>query len=339
LLGQIEKPPSLHRYAYASNNPTTRIDLTGYADADANALAKAMSKSAAGWMASDHRPAHQKSWSRNFAEALYVEVPLRAMPGQAKMLEGMARQDAKEFAAGAGEAVAVAATPLVVKEGGGALLDKVPALARVLRKDVGEWASSALGKGGEVLRGVATRAKGLFGEPPAGGNSLVPAKGSVEPLPPQAGGEVIEMVPNAEGTYVASFEAEASGLAAGPQPRAGLEAPSTARLPQDVKVNPRAPKALSLDRRIGSSSAQHAQLQADIAAAQARGARNIRVNQQQLDAAGNRVGTGRPDLQYTLEEQQFHIEYDTPSSGRGVPHADRLLANDPAAVVETKTIE
>jgi len=162
---------------YASDNPTTRVDLTGFTDAVANGLAKAMSKSAAGWMVSDHRPAYQKSWTQNYLETLYVEVPIRAMPGQAKMLEGMAREDAKEFAAGTGEALAVAATPLVVKEGGGALLDRVPALARVLRKDVGEWASSALSKGKAALESAATRLKGLLGEPPAGGNTFVPATG------------------------------------------------------------------------------------------------------------------------------------------------------------------
>jgi RHS repeat-associated protein len=185
-LGQIDRPPSLHRYLYASDNPTTRIDLTGYDDADANALAKAMSTSSAGWMASDHRPAYQKSWTRNYLETLYVEVPIRAMPGQAKMFEGMARQDAKEFASGAGEAVAVAATPLVVKEGGGALLDRVPALGRFLRKDLGELASSAVSKGKAALEGATSRLKGLFGEPPAGGNSLVPATGVQPPPAPEA---------------------------------------------------------------------------------------------------------------------------------------------------------
>jgi RHS repeat-associated protein len=43
-LGQIDRPPSLHRYTYASDNPTTRIDLTGFYDADANALAKALGR-------------------------------------------------------------------------------------------------------------------------------------------------------------------------------------------------------------------------------------------------------------------------------------------------------
>jgi RHS repeat-associated protein len=40
-LGEIDRPPSLHRYMFAGDNPATRIDLTGYDDADANALAKA----------------------------------------------------------------------------------------------------------------------------------------------------------------------------------------------------------------------------------------------------------------------------------------------------------
>jgi RHS repeat-associated protein len=111
------------------------------------------------------------------------------------------------------------------------------------------------------------------------------------------------------------------------------------RLPQDVAVGPKAPDALPLNRPVGMSAAQNAQVQADIAAARAQGARDFRVNQQQLDAAGQRVGINRPDLQYTLNGVRVHIEYDTPSSGRGPDHADRILANDPSARVILKIIK
>jgi len=69
------------------------------------------------------------------------------------------------------------------------------------------------------------------------------------------------------------------------------------------------------------------------------GATDIRINQYQVTKAdghadaGTMVGRNRPDLQFTLNGQRYHIEYDTPSSGRGQGHADRILANDPGAIV------
>jgi hypothetical protein len=102
------------------------------------------------------------------------------------MLEGMARQDAKEFAGGAGEAAIVGAIPLIVKEGGGALLEKLPTLAKWLNKDVGELASSALSKGKAALESATSKLKGLFGETPAGGNPLVPVTGVQPPVAPEA---------------------------------------------------------------------------------------------------------------------------------------------------------
>jgi RHS repeat-associated protein len=123
-----------------------------------------------------------------------------------------------------------------------------------------------------------------------------------------------------------------------------LPAPTTSRLPQDIAVNPDPPPATSKGT-IGTSSAQNAELQKDIARAQAQGATDIRVNQQQVNASGKRVGVNRPDLQYTTSDKRRHIiEYDRPSgrgtnSRRGRKHADRCLANDPQCVVETKTIE
>jgi len=67
---------------------------------------------------------------------------------------------------------------------------------------------------------------------------------------------------------------------------------------------------------------------------------DIRVNQQQVNASGECVGINRPDLQYTQPGgTSVYIEYDTPFSGRGLPHANRTLANDPTGVVVTKTIK
>ncbi len=111
------------------------------------------------------------------------------------------------------------------------------------------------------------------------------------------------------------------------------------RLPQDVGVNPTPPKPLGLTRPISKSAAQNAQLAQDIADAKGAGGRNFRVNQQQVNAAGERVGTNRPDLQYTdASGQRQYVEYDTPASGRGQGHQDRILANDPNGNVVLKII-
>jgi RHS repeat-associated protein len=106
------------------------------------------------------------------------------------------------------------------------------------------------------------------------------------------------------------------------------------RLPRDMAVNPAAPDALGLNRPIGSSPSQNARVQQDIADAQAQGATDFRVNQQQVNADGTRVGTNRPDLQYTdANGQRTYIEYDTDASNRGAGHQARISANDPSGQV------
>ena len=116
-------------------------------------------------------------------------------------------------------------------------------------------------------------------------------------------------------------------------------APKPTRLPQDVAVNPNPPPALPLNRPVGLSATQNAQVQADIAAARAEGATDFRVNQQQVNAAGERVGVNRPDLQYTdANGQRVYVEYDTPESGRGPAHETRLNANDPDGDVILKIV-
>ncbi|TIC79606.1 hypothetical protein E8D34_20200 [Nocardioides sp. GY 10113] len=112
--------------------------------------------------------------------------------------------------------------------------------------------------------------------------------------------------------------------------RAGSRAANTgARLAQDIAVNPAAPRALGLGRSIGRASHNQA-LQADIAALP-RGATGIRVNQQQVNALGQRVGINRPDLQYTLNGQRYYVEYEGLANPRGALHEARILANDPGA--------
>ena len=64
------------------------------------------------------------------------------------------------------------------------------------------------------------------------------------------------------------------------------------------------------------------------------GAKNIRVNQQQLTYRnGQRVGINRPDLQFDYKGRRYHVEYDTPASGRGPGHQLRTTSNDPNAEI------
>jgi len=111
------------------------------------------------------------------------------------------------------------------------------------------------------------------------------------------------------------------------------------RLPQDINVNPTPPPALSLDRLIGGGPAQNAAMQADIKEARAQGETDFRVNQEQVNAAGQRVGTNRPDLQYTdANGRRVYVEYDTTSSTRGPRHQCRIMANDPNGTVILRTV-
>jgi hypothetical protein len=124
-----------------------------------------------------------------------------------------------------------------------------------------------------------------------------------------------------------------------------LVAESRARLARDVAVNPIAPPSLPIQgRKIGTSTWQSNELRRDLAAARAMGATDIRVNQQQVNAALERVGVNRPDLQYTRPDgTRVYIEYDRvtphafPNSLRGPDHMKRTLANDPNGIVILRT--
>ena len=95
-----------------------------------------------------------------------------------------------------------------------------------------------------------------------------------------------------------------------------------------------------MGRPIGLSPMQNAAVQADILEARAAGATDFRLNQQQVDAAGNRVGINRPDLQYTdASGKRVYVEYDTPRCTRGPGHQTRIMANDPTSIVILKTVK
>lgn len=106
------------------------------------------------------------------------------------------------------------------------------------------------------------------------------------------------------------------------------------RLPQDVAVKPKIPPERSTKRSIGPSPTQNAQLRADIQYLEDLGATDIRVNQQQLvHSNGQRVGINRPDLQFDYKGRRYHVEYDSPASGRGPGHQSRITSNDPDAEI------
>jgi hypothetical protein len=106
------------------------------------------------------------------------------------------------------------------------------------------------------------------------------------------------------------------------------------RLPQDTAVAPKVPKQMPQDRPIGASQSQNAQLQVDVQFLKDNGATNIRVNQQQLKLdERSRVGINRPDLQFDYNGRRYHVEYDSPASGRGPSHQSRLISNDPDAEI------
>jgi hypothetical protein len=86
---------------------------------------------------------------------------------------------------------------------------------------------------------------------------------------------------------------------------------------------------LRLNRPISSSPTQNAFLQSRIALLEEQGAFDIRVNQQQVDINGVRVGINRPDLQYTLNGQRYHEQFETSSIDAAWAHMRRIMGNDP----------
>jgi len=112
------------------------------------------------------------------------------------------------------------------------------------------------------------------------------------------------------------------------------------RLPQDINVNPTAPRALPTNRPIGTSQTQNAAAQAEVRRLQAQGFTDIRVNQQQVNGAGQRVGINRPDISATSPQgRRVNIELDRSTSNRGPVHATRTRANDPDAEIILRTVD
>jgi RHS repeat-associated protein len=134
--------------------------------------------------------------------------------------------------------------------------------------------------------------------------------------------------------YVGDPGVASDPLGLSPQPGEGC-----GRLPQDEAVKPTAPRVLATSRPVGKSATQNAVKDLDVDDALLAGAKDVRVNQQQVDASGTRVGVNRPDLQFTLDGKRYYIEYDTTSSPRAPGHEQRILANDPDAIVILRTVD
>lgn len=117
----------------------------------------------------------------------------------------------------------------------------------------------------------------------------------------------------------------------GGQPQPALR--TVSRLPQDINANMIAPTANMGAGTIGGNPLQAAALQRWLAMLERIEARDVRVNQQQVNAAGHRVGINRPDLQFTHQGKRWYIEWDTAGSNRGVPHGERTQANDPSGSI------
>ncbi|WP_258068376.1 hypothetical protein, partial [Rathayibacter toxicus] len=111
------------------------------------------------------------------------------------------------------------------------------------------------------------------------------------------------------------------------------EIPAVPRLAQDIAVSPKVPEAMKpFGRSVGRNPVHNKEV-ADLVEILSKDelVMDIRVDQQQINAAGVRVGLNRPDLQYTKNGIRYYVEWDSVSSDRGLKHASRILANDPNA--------
>jgi RHS repeat-associated protein len=91
------------------------------------------------------------------------------------------------------------------------------------------------------------------------------------------------------------------------------------------------PPPASETNRIGNNQNQNNDVQAFVEWLRQIGAKDIRVNQEQVNFDGTRVGRNRPDLQFNYNGQRYYVEWDTSMSSRGAGHAVRIQSNDPTA--------
>ena len=66
--------------------------------------------------------------------------------------------------------------------------------------------------------------------------------------------------------------------------------------------------------------------------------RNVRKNQAQVDANGNKVGNNRPDVQFDRDGCHHCVEYDT-KRRNGLRHRDKIRQNDPSTKIELHEVK
>ena len=104
------------------------------------------------------------------------------------------------------------------------------------------------------------------------------------------------------------------------------------RLAQDARVNPKAPILKDTVRPISKSPSQNAFKDQLVEELEKMDARDVRVDQQQVNYTGKRVGINRPDVQWSSNGKRYYLELERPGSPRGQMHVDRIRANDPSGI-------
>ena len=82
-------------------------------------------------------------------------------------------------------------------------------------------------------------------------------------------------------------------------------------------------------RKVGRTKSQNDDLIAYVEQLKKEGVDDIRIDQQQVDIHGQKIGSNRPDLQFTKDGKRYYVEWDRTTSGREIGHAERIAANDP----------
>jgi hypothetical protein len=284
---------------------------------------------------------------------LVPEEQVNLWPDGAQVLDGTVYSDRETALAAQGTGAAHGRYAYYRGAGGALIVPTVfspastPRIARTMlqvRRDLSETVQRDLKvmlltmTGTKVLQGVFSRvvraapepeAPPLFNEKGRGGAAVAP-----RPPEPRATAPAREPAPAPPLPATGSLVPSPALVRALTGKNPTTQVAAGARLPQDAAVSPKAPGPLRTDRPISSSPSQSAQLQVDVEWLRSIRARNIRVNQQQLKSGGqSRVGINRPDLQFDYNGRRYHVEYDTPASGRGPNHQSRLTSNDPDAEI------
>ncbi len=97
---------------------------------------------------------------------------------------------------------------------------------------------------------------------------------------------------------------------------------------QNAKKETGPTNPLGLERKIGKSALQNKTKDDLITQLEKLGAEDFRVNQTQVNAAGEAVGINRPDIQFTYNGERYYVEIDGPPADRAIPHKDRIILND-----------